>query len=254
MQCERHPSRGPQMTDVIMTAGSRFHDRLAHSWNATYQRRGFKRRLSFVRALISEHVSQDQRWLDAGCGAGILTLEMARLGARGTAVDGSPEMIAAALQQSAPLSEGFEFKRVPCISALDASDESFDGVLCSSVLEYVDDIDRALAELHRVLRVGGKVILSVPNVKSPVRRVQKVLRYGGQAMNVNLCPYLDVSVNAFTEVSLLRHLSKHGFRTLSTHGFDPLVPHGCRWLLPPALLFVTAEKYVPAMAVPRAGL
>jgi SAM-dependent methyltransferase len=47
---------------------------------------------------------------------------------------------------------------------LDVADERFDYVICSHVLEHVDDDERALRELHRVIRTGGAAILLVPIV------------------------------------------------------------------------------------------
>jgi SAM-dependent methyltransferase len=41
-------------------------------------------------------------------------------------------------------------------------DETFDTVLCTMVLEHVDDVERAMAEVARVLRPGGRLLVSVP--------------------------------------------------------------------------------------------
>jgi SAM-dependent methyltransferase len=41
-------------------------------------------------------------------------------------------------------------------------DGSFDSVLCNQVLEHVDDVERAIAEMHRVLRPGGCLCVTVP--------------------------------------------------------------------------------------------
>lgn len=48
------------------------------------------------------------------------------------------------------------------IMAIDLPDESFDWILCSHVLEHVQDDSRALRELWRVLKAGGRAIVQVP--------------------------------------------------------------------------------------------
>jgi SAM-dependent methyltransferase len=48
------------------------------------------------------------------------------------------------------------------IAAIPAPDESFDAVLCSEVLEHVPDPTRALDEFARLLRPGGKLIITAP--------------------------------------------------------------------------------------------
>jgi len=50
------------------------------------------------------------------------------------------------------------------IEAIDLADRSFDGVICSHVLEHVDDV-AALAELFRVLKPDGVALLAVPIVE-----------------------------------------------------------------------------------------
>jgi SAM-dependent methyltransferase len=48
------------------------------------------------------------------------------------------------------------------VTAIPTPDESFDAVLCTEVLEHVPEPIRALAELARVLRLGGQLFLSAP--------------------------------------------------------------------------------------------
>lgn len=48
------------------------------------------------------------------------------------------------------------------ITAITFADMSFDFVFCSHVLEHVPDDDRALRELHRILRPGGRAVLQHP--------------------------------------------------------------------------------------------
>lgn len=230
------------MNESGVTRGSKFHDGLANSWNDSYQRGGFKQRLAFIRRFIAPVVISGDHWLDAGCGGGILTLEMSELGANVLGVDGSQEMIDAAIRQVGPLSDRVAFKRIVSIASIDVAEASFDGVLCSSVLEYVDSIDETLFELNRVLKIGGKLILSVPNKYSLIRRIQKLIRHGGLSIGCDLFPYLGVSMNDFTKGDLIRRLDECGFLALTTEGFDPIIPKAFNRVLPPALYFVIAEK------------
>ena len=46
--------------------------------------------------------------------------------------------------------------------ALPFADDSFDALLCTSVLEHVDDIERSVAEISRVVRPGGAVLVTAP--------------------------------------------------------------------------------------------
>ena len=72
-----------------------------------------------------------KKWLDAGCGAGILTLELSRLGATGLAVDASQSMVDAAIRAIGPLAKTFAFAKVTSITSIDVAAGTFDGVLCS---------------------------------------------------------------------------------------------------------------------------
>jgi len=173
----------------------------------------------------------------------VLTLEISKLGARGLAVDGSREMINAAISQVGPLSDRFTFEKIASISSINAAEASFDGVLCSSVVEYVDSIDEVLSEFNRVLKMGGKLILSVPNKNSLVRRIQKLIRHCGLSIGLDLFPYLSVSMNDFAKGDLIQRLSGCGFLALTLEGFDPIIPKAFNKVLPPALYFVVAEKF-----------
>lgn len=222
-----------------------FHSALADTWNARYRRGGFKRRLMCARTLLEGAVGTGERWLDAGCGAGRLTLEMSRLGAWGLAVDRSREMIDAASREVVPLSTAFEFRTVPSIGSIDEDNESFDGVLCSSVIEYVDGVDTVLLEFNRLLRVGGKLMLSTPNRRSVVRQTQKACRRVGLMAGFDPFPYLAVSVHEFTRRDLLHRLSRFGFRTRTVEAFDPIVPPMLTTVFPCAMHFVVSEKALP---------
>lgn len=104
-----------------------------------------------------------ERGLEVGCGPGFLAVELAREvapGGRVVAIDASPEMIATArarvgregLGGLVELSPG-EATRLPFPA------ESFDFVVAVQVYLYVGEIERALAEVARVLRPGGRLVV-----------------------------------------------------------------------------------------------
>ena len=78
--------------------------------------------------------------------------------------------------------------RVINIESIDFADGSFDGVVCSHVLEHVDDRS-ALAELHRVLKPGGLALIMLPVIEGwartwepeSVRTPEQRKRHFGQA-------------------------------------------------------------------------
>jgi ubiquinone/menaquinone biosynthesis C-methylase UbiE len=100
--------------------------------------------------------------LDLGCGTGINLLEVARvLGdcSRLHGVDLAPGMIAEARRKAADEGVCAVFE-VGDAQGLSFEDESFDLVICNSVYHWFPDRQRAVAEMSRVLRPGGQVLLS----------------------------------------------------------------------------------------------
>lgn len=93
--------------------------------------------------------------VDVGCGGGRAVGELARLGARAIGVDRDPEMVAAA---AARWPAG-EF-HVGDVTALPLPDASVTGYRADKVLHVVEDPAAALAEARRVLRPGGRVVLT----------------------------------------------------------------------------------------------
>lgn len=95
--------------------------------------------------------------LDAACGPGLYAEELIARGARVIGFDLSPRMVELA-RQRAPAGQ---FRTHDLANPLDwMGDQSVDTVLVALALEYVDDRARALAELRRVLRPSGALVLS----------------------------------------------------------------------------------------------
>ncbi len=93
-----------------------------------------------------------------------------------TAVEWSDGMLAVARQRAADLGREVALRQGDA-QALDFPDASFDTVLCSFALCAIPDGRRALAEMDRVLRPGGLLLLAdhVPSSRWPVRAAQRLV-------------------------------------------------------------------------------
>lgn len=104
-----------------------------------------------------------ERVLDLGCGTGIVARAVTeRRGATGTVtgIDVSSDMLAVARASAARAGAVIEWREGRA-EALPFSDGSLDLVLCQFALMFFRDRAAALAEIHRTLTKGGRVVLSV---------------------------------------------------------------------------------------------
>ncbi|WP_127473740.1 class I SAM-dependent methyltransferase [Microbacterium sulfonylureivorans] len=99
-----------------------------------------------------------RRILDAGCGSGPLSAALRTRGAALTAFDGSPAMVELARRR---LGDDVPVSVADLAEPLPFEDDAFDDVVASLVLHYLEDWAGPLAELRRVLKPGGRLILSV---------------------------------------------------------------------------------------------
>lgn len=96
--------------------------------------------------------------LDVGCGDGALALDLARRGAIVTGLDPAPAMIAAARQRSE--TAGMQTRFIDGkAEKLPLEDAAFDIVVAVAVLCFIEDVERAFAEMSRVLKPGGRLII-----------------------------------------------------------------------------------------------
>lgn len=96
--------------------------------------------------------------LDVGCGSGFYTEYALHQGAYVTAIDASKLLLN---RLSARLNT--PSLRAICadiIKPLSLDADSFDYIICSLVLHYIKDWGPLLAELHRVIKVGGQIFIS----------------------------------------------------------------------------------------------
>jgi SAM-dependent methyltransferase len=123
--------------------------------------------------MLEGYVRPGDRVLDAGCGPGRFTLELLRLGAHVTALDISPgqlELLRARVPDiEAVVGDITDLSRFP--------DDSFDVAVCfGGPLSYVlDRAEHAVAELARVTRPGGHVLVSVMGLAGIVLHYATIL-------------------------------------------------------------------------------
>lgn len=130
------------------------------------------------RRALWEFVRPGDRVLEAGAGPGRFTLELAGIGARVVVGDISPAQLALHREKTASVEASVERRLLLDIVDLGAfRDGEFDAVVCyGGPLSYVlGEADRALAELLRVTRPGGLVLLSVMSLLGSLRAFSSYL-------------------------------------------------------------------------------
>ncbi len=187
-------------------------ERIYRSPEIARQRLWTLERLSLA---AGEHV------LDVGCGPGFLVRDMAMTvgsGGRVVGVDASESMLALAGKRC----DGFAQVQLSLgrAEALEAEEGAFDALACTQVLLYVEDVVRALEEMHRVLKPGGRIAIietdwrgaviggsdplmnrrmldswdrSVANPNLPTKLQPLLRRLGFTAMTVEAIPLLRTS-------------------------------------------------------------
>lgn len=121
-------------------------------------------RLDYITAQIRAHHSKIKglRILDVGCGGGIVSEPLARLGAQVTGIDGAENLIAIAKQHA--VEQELEIEYLYCLTRdLIAQKETFDVVLGLEIIEHVPEQRAFMAELSALTKKNGMAITSTLN-------------------------------------------------------------------------------------------
>jgi 2-polyprenyl-6-hydroxyphenyl methylase/3-demethylubiquinone-9 3-methyltransferase len=125
-------------------------------------------RLKYVRDWIDQHWQCDEcsrtpldgkTALDVGCGAGLLCEPLARLGAKVTGIDASPDVIAVAREHAAAMSLDIDYRA----GDVQQREGQFDLITSLEVIEHVAEPASFMKTLAKRLAPGGLLILSTPN-------------------------------------------------------------------------------------------
>jgi ubiquinone/menaquinone biosynthesis C-methylase UbiE len=155
----------PSTAEAIRDVNTRYHDAAAEhydtKWGVDYGEIGRNQVRGKLRKLLGDPLPRYGRSLEIGSGTGYFTLNMLQDGIvrEAVATDISPGMLDA-LQANAQRI-GVEVETVACDAEdLPFDDGSFDLVLGHAVLHHIPHLDRAFAEIRRVLRPGGEFLFA----------------------------------------------------------------------------------------------
>jgi SAM-dependent methyltransferase len=115
-------------------------------------------RFAARRALLLAHVRPGDRVLDLGAGDGAFAAELSAAGCAVVAVDVAQE----ALRRARARVPGLDARLAPEDGPLPLDEDAVDVVWAGEVLEHVADVTGLLAEVRRVLRWGGTLVLTTP--------------------------------------------------------------------------------------------
>ena len=165
----------PAHTTVDPAEVERFSRIAAEWWDANGKFAPLHRlnpvRLGFIRDHAAHHWQRDPlseaplsglSLLDIGCGGGLLSEPMARLGAQVTGVDAASRNVSVAALHAKGQALAIDYRQGTA-EALAASGAQFDIVLALEIVEHVADVDLFLTSCGRMVKPGGLLFLSTLN-------------------------------------------------------------------------------------------
>lgn len=129
-----------------------------------YDRIADRKRVDFIANVLRRSLQPSARILDVGCGNGVISRHLGRMGFTVLGIDVSEKTIELARRGTTLPNVRFETKSA---EELVASGQKYDAVICSEVLEHLQNPGALLEVLYQTLADNGKLIITVPNGKGP---------------------------------------------------------------------------------------
>lgn len=192
------------------------------------------------REFLIEHIGSKKDVLDAGCCTGYFSLLLAEAGNNVTGLELNPEAAKKARERGVKiiehdLEEDFPFEK-----------ETFDAVVGFEIIEHLYDPQHFLSESNRVLRPGGFILISTPNLNSLYQRLQVLFGFHIHFLGTYPEDSHGDHIRIFNKKTLKDLLIEAGFKPTVWYGISYLPPplHYIFKLLPTLadLLLVRADK------------
>ncbi|MDF2454526.1 MAG: methyltransferase protein [Cytophagaceae bacterium] len=193
-----------------------------------YKAGSYKRGDLFLK-VTKKHVSSGGAILDYGCGTGRISLMLGKEGYHVLGVDPAINHIEKAV--SLNTFSNVQFNVLTDSSVASAS--SFDAVVSSSVFEFVPDPLQYISDIHHLLKPGGILIISFPNLFS-LWRVYSKIRFG------KTYHHFKFQKNTWSQSEIIRNFKENGFRKAGrVHYYESAFDHKGLGFLNTSRLFGT---------------
>lgn len=190
------------------------------NWSTPAGKIRWQRRCDFFKKFIGDN---NARVLEIGCGTGLFTEELAKTNNHITAIDVSPDLLEKASSRVRRKNVDFELQNA---HQTNFTSGSFDFIVGSSVLHHLE-VDLALKEFYRLLKPGGKIAFTEPNMMNPQIAAQKNITWLKKIMGDS------PDETAFFRWVIKKKLLQAGFSQAKAKPFDFLHP-----ATPRALIFL----------------
>ncbi len=186
-------------------------------------------RLEYIRNTVCEHYKRPAKGLralhglsvaDIGCGGGLVTEPLCRMGAEVTGIDAGPENIKAAKTHAKKHNLDIDYQAATAESVAE-NGKKFDVVTALEIIEHVEDIDLFVESCARLVKKGGMIVFSTLN-RTPKSYLLGIIT---AEYLLRWLPRGTHSWKKFVKPSeIARRLEKHGFTVTDVQGliFNPL--------------------------------
>ena len=165
---------------------------------------GYPSRLRVSRIIRELGDIRGKKILDAGCEAGYVSLRLHEKGAVVIPFDICLPAIRDFQKKLGSRNIGSIKPLYALAHSIPLRDNSVDGIVCTEVIEHMPDLDAVFGEFRRVLRPGGKIVVTFPN-----ERLRKLLYPIARLAGVNTDVEKDVTLFSYSLSDIKSRLGRH---------------------------------------------